>query len=82
MHSVHVHVGKVHPQPNASNNSEYILSLLHYVVLNSSVVRYVLSLLFLSNIAHDHTTLSLEGEKMAENPSACVQQFRDGVGLG
>ena len=50
-------------------------------------MRCVLSLLFLSNIAHDHTTLSSVAAKfgrgkMVENPLACVQQFRDGMELG
>ena len=38
-------------------------------------------------IVHDHTTLCFVASKfgrgkMAENPPARVQQFRDGVGLG
>ena len=44
-------------------------------------MRCALSLLFLSNIAHDHSSVASKfgRGKMAENHSACVQQFRDWV---
>ena len=47
-------------------------------------MRCALSLLLLSDIAHDHTTLSSVASKGGRGkdgrePPACIQQFRDGV---